>query len=101
MPDAPLDRAGGRPEGKLVIAPWGELPPWDRFNDAVLHGWGRIDLGNEHPDDGHPARYPDAYDTGFDDPGPAYRYGDEMAHTDKLSGLAWEGAPPLPRASTR
>jgi hypothetical protein len=113
----------------------GELPPWDRFKDAVLHGWGRIDLGNEHHEDGHPARHPDAYDTGFDDPGPAYRYGDEMARTDKLSGLAWEeaenalhdawdsryggrgfaswyrnkvavrqgweGAPPLPRASTR
>jgi hypothetical protein len=79
----------------------GELPPWDRFKDAVFHGWGRIDLGNEHPDDGLPARYPDAYDTGFDAPGPAYRYGDEMAHTGKLSGLAWEGAPPLPHASTR
>jgi len=23
-----------------------ELPPWARFKDAVLHGWGRIDLGN-------------------------------------------------------
>lgn len=23
----------------------GELPPWEKFKDAVLHGWGRISLG--------------------------------------------------------
>lgn len=25
-----------------------ELPPWEKFKDAVLHGWSRIDLGNDH-----------------------------------------------------
>ena len=70
----------------------GELPPWERFKDALLYGWGRINLGNDNQEDGHPARYPDTYDTGFDDPGPAYRYGDQMAHTGKLSGLGWDEA---------
>jgi hypothetical protein len=26
----------------------GELRPWEKFKDAVLHGWSRIDLGNDH-----------------------------------------------------
>ena len=25
----------------------GELPPWEKFKDAVLHGWGRIKLGSD------------------------------------------------------
>jgi hypothetical protein len=32
----------------------GELPPWERFKDAVLHGWGRINLGNDNREDGRP-----------------------------------------------
>jgi hypothetical protein len=25
----------------------GELPPWEKFKDALLHGWGGINLGND------------------------------------------------------
>ena len=25
----------------------GELPPWEKFKDALLHGWGRISLGDD------------------------------------------------------
>jgi hypothetical protein len=34
----------------------GELPPWERFKDALLHGWGRINLGNDNQEDGRPPR---------------------------------------------
>jgi hypothetical protein len=60
-----------------------ELRPWARFKDALLHGWGRISLGNDEYEDEHPGRFPGGRDTGFDDSGPAYCDGDKVARTDK------------------
>jgi hypothetical protein len=34
----------------------GELPPWGKFKDAVLHGWGRISLGSDDTEADSPPR---------------------------------------------
>ncbi len=37
-------------KAKWASAHPGELPPWGKFKDAVLHGWGRISLGSDDPE---------------------------------------------------
>lgn len=32
----------------------GDLSPWERFKDALLHGWSRIDLGDSAVEDNSP-----------------------------------------------
>jgi hypothetical protein len=70
----------------------GELPPWERFKDALLHGWGRISLDNDAIAAAHPTDDTDSATAAGrkDDVSPAFRFGDKMHHTDRFWGCEWE-----------
>ncbi len=59
----------------------GELRPWERFKDALFHGWSRIDLGNGETE---------ASAASTDDLSPAYRFGDEAHHIDRFRSRSWD-----------
>jgi hypothetical protein len=61
----------------------GELSPWERFKDALFHGWSRINLGNGETESAAAST---------DDLAPAYRFGDEMHHTDRFRSRGWNEA---------
>jgi len=43
-------------QAKWTLRHPGELPPWEKFKDAVLHGWGRISLGSDDTEATFPPR---------------------------------------------
>jgi hypothetical protein len=70
----------------------GELPPWERFKDALLHGWGRISLGNDTIEAAHPVgNVGSAIGARSEDEiSPAFRFGDKIHHSDQFWGCDWE-----------
>jgi hypothetical protein len=69
----------------------GQLPPWERFIDAVRHGWGKTttDMALDEDDyrHHHAQHYPG---TDYNDLAPVYRYGHNVHNRAAFRGRCWE-----------
>ncbi len=69
----------------------GELAPWERFTDAVRHGWARISLGMDSDEADfrthHAGHYPG---TDYNDLAPVYRYGRHVRERAAFHGRRWD-----------
>ncbi|WP_157202043.1 general stress protein [Massilia sp. Root335] len=65
---------------------------WDKFKDAVRHGWNKITPDMDESTYYH-THYESTYaasGTDYDDVAPAYRYGNEMRSSDAYRDRAWD-----------
>jgi hypothetical protein len=67
---------------------------WDKFKDAVRHGWNKItpDMDDSTYYHSHYESTYAASGTGYDDVAPAYRYGNEMRSSDTYRDRSWDDA---------
>lgn len=68
----------------------GELPPWERFIDAVRHGWCRMSAGMDCDEADYRIHHADHYpDTDYNDLAPVYRYGSHVRDRAAFRGRDW------------